>query len=170
MTGGADVLVETGVNLRMTIVATKGRTVGFKLVGSQQKAKRIVREADITNVYQRRVWTAMVGVAVAAGHIGIVLAQDAVQRGRLLPLGGHIGMTDLTPVGHGGDAPEGDVTQAALAGDFRMGAHAAQCRAGQCVEGTGAEHHAARGESEPCHDEGGEDGSHDAGGCKTTQT
>lgn len=34
VTGGADVLVESGVNLRMAIVTTEGGTVGFELVGS----------------------------------------------------------------------------------------------------------------------------------------
>ena len=67
VTGGTNGLFETGVDLRMAIFTIKGRPVGFELVGGQQKAKRIVREGGITKICQRRVWTTMVGVAVAAG-------------------------------------------------------------------------------------------------------
>jgi hypothetical protein len=62
----------------------------------------------------------MIGVAVAASKVKIVLSQDAMQRGRVLPLGGHVGVTDHTPVGHGGGAPEGNVARAALTANFRM--------------------------------------------------
>ena len=67
----------------------------------------------------------MIGVAVKADQVWIILAQQAVQLGRILPLGGHVGVTCRTPVGHGGGTPEGGVTQAALAGNICMRAHAA---------------------------------------------
>lgn len=50
VTGGADSLVESGVNLGVAIFATKRRTVGFVLVAGQQKTKRVMREAGITEV------------------------------------------------------------------------------------------------------------------------
>jgi hypothetical protein len=62
----------------------------------------------------------MVGVTVEADKVGIVLAKRAVKRGWILPLSGHVGVTDHTPVCHRGAAPEGNVTQVTLSGDLCM--------------------------------------------------
>ena len=111
----------------------------------------------------------MVGVAVTAGQGGIIQAQHTMQSGSVLPLGCHVGVTDHTSVGHAGGSPKGSVTQVTLASNFCVGVHAAQRRARLCIEPAGAEQHAARCESEPCDDEGGQNGSHNTGGGKKTQ-
>jgi hypothetical protein len=114
--------------------------------------------------------TAMVGVAISAAQVGIVLAEGTVQCDRVLPLGSHVGVTIHAPVGHCGAAPEGGVTQVALASNFCMGTHTTQLGPFLGIECTGAEQHAARGESESCHDEDGQNGSHETRSIKTTQT
>jgi hypothetical protein len=53
MAGIARCLVETGVDLRVTIITTKGCSIGLGLVAVQKKAKRSVREVGITEVDQR---------------------------------------------------------------------------------------------------------------------
>ncbi len=168
--GCADGLVEwRGIGLPVTIRAAERGAIGFALVGFERVPQRFVREVDIGHVCQWGIRPAVVWVAVAAGQAGIVLAQDAVQCGWVLPLGSHVGVADHTPVGHAGGTPEGGVTQAALSADFCMGTHAAQRCTDLGIECAGAEQHAARCEREPCDDEGGQNGSHDAGGGETTQ-
>jgi len=124
----------------------------------------------------------MVGMAVSAGQVGIILAQNTVQRGLVQPLDGHVSVTGNTPIGHRCVCPKWSMTKVALAGDFCMGVHPAQwfgslCSmradttqriSSPCVEAAGTEHHTARCESESSHDEGGQNSGHDAGGGETT--
>lgn len=91
----------------------------------------------------------MVGVADAAGQVGIILAQQAMQCGQVLPLIGHVGMTGYAPVSHGGGTPEGGVAQVTLAGNFCMGAYPTQPVTDSCIECTGVEHQAALCKREP---------------------
>jgi hypothetical protein len=92
----------------------------------------------------------MVGMAGAASPDRIDLAQDTVQCGWILQLGGQVGMTDHTPVTHSGNSPEGDMTQVAPAGNICMGFHGVQRCASLCIECARAEDHATRCESETC--------------------
>jgi len=154
VTRNADSLIVFGIVLSMAIVATEERTISFKCMTGQQKAKFNMREGYITQVCQRWVWTAMVGVAVAAVKAGIVVAQHAVQSGWILPLGSHVGVTDHTLVSHGGIAPKWGVAQAALTSNIRMRTHPAQRCTCLGTKRSRAEQHAALYESESGHDQG----------------
>ncbi|HEX7621256.1 MAG TPA: hypothetical protein VF359_08665 [Anaerolineales bacterium] len=92
-----------------------------------------------------------------------------MKRGWILPLSGHISVTDHTPVCHRGAAPEGNMTQVTLSGDLSMGtytvqrctspciigAYASQRRADLSVKLPWAEQRTTRCKREPCHDKEG---------------
>jgi hypothetical protein len=121
----------------------------------QSISHRIVREFDGPHVCQRGISTVMLGVAIMAGQVGIDLAQHAMQWRWYQHLHGHILVADHTPVGHGGDTPEGNMAQVALCANFRMGACATQRCTSLCIERSGVEQHASFYHSESSHDEDG---------------
>jgi hypothetical protein len=113
-----------------------------------------MREFDGAHVCQGGISTVMLRVAVMAGQVGIDLAQHAMQGRWHQHLHGHILVADHTPVGHGGDTPEGNVAQVALCADFRMGACATQRCTSLCIERSGVEQHATFKDSESGHNQG----------------
>lgn len=64
--------------------------------------------------------TAMIGVTGPAGCSRIRLVQDAVQRGRVLPLRRYVGVTGFAQVRHTGGAPERSMAELASGTNFRM--------------------------------------------------
>jgi hypothetical protein len=75
-------------------------------VGCQQKTESGMGETGFTKVYQRRIWTSVVGMAIAAGQIWVILAQRPMQCGGVKPLCSNIGVTGHAPVRHCGRTPE----------------------------------------------------------------
>jgi hypothetical protein len=132
-------LVKGGKYLCMTVVACEGGAIRFGLVPGEYKPKCIMREIGITQVDQGQVCPTMIGVAISAQQVGIILTENPVQRGWVPPLGSNIGVTDNAPVGHGGGAPEGGVTYGALAGDFSVRSHPAQRCSRQGIQTTRTE-------------------------------
>jgi hypothetical protein len=167
--GAADSLVKSNVSLRVAIIAIKWRTVRVDLMSIQGISHHIVREFDGAHVCQGGISTVMLGVTVMAGQVGIDLAQHAMQRRWHQHLHGYILVADHTPVGHGGDTPEGNVAQVALCADFRMGACTSQRGTSLCIKRSGVEQHASFYHSKSCHNEDGDYDRKEPGGGDATQ-
>ena len=113
--------------------------------------------------------TAMFGVAVVAGQVGIDQTQHAMQWGWDEHLDGHLLVTDHAPVSHGCGAPEGGVAQVALGTDIRMGTYTTQPCTCLCIERTWIEQNATFSESESSHNQGSQNSRHETGGGEAPQ-
>ena len=135
----------------------------------QRIPHQVVGELRVHHDSQGSIRPAVLGMAFAAGQVGIGLAQHTVQWSGDQQLDSYISMTDNTPVGHAGCAPEGNMTQRALVGNFRMGADAAQRGAGLCIKSARAEKDAIIRDGKTGHDENCQNGTDDAGSGNKTQ-
>lgn len=153
----------------MAIAAGKGSSIWLTSVGFQRIALGLMKEFESAQVSQRGIQAAMVGVTGPAGSPGIGEVQRAMQPGRVRPLGRYIRVTSFAAFSHPGIKPERRMAPVALTGNLCMGFYTPQCGSRLAVERAGVKDHASGGKGEPCHDQGGKNCCHQAGGGQATK-
>jgi hypothetical protein len=163
-----DRLIELPVSYSVTVLALEIRPICFLDVTCQGITKHLVGKNKTVRGSQFRIRAEVIGVASPAGGLRIVLSQDSVQAGRVLPFGWQIGVTDDAAIGHPFTAPKGGMALLATTADLGVRTDPAQLLTGLGVERSREEKDAAPGNGDPGHNSQGQYACDDAISGQTT--
>ena len=123
ITGG---WIESGNVIRVTILAGEWNLRRGELVTGQGKPDHLVRKGRVVQLGQAGIRAAMLGVAMTAAKLRIVVQQGPVHRGDIPHLDRDISMAGRAPVRHDLPVPGRGMAGRAISTDLRVGNHATQ--------------------------------------------